>query len=177
LPLSPRHVSLSSDHSGAPALWNRLKLLLLSCSFADHQRSFFLREYSVVSVPRGLSVSFRGVSLERPLKKSMCENSIPEVATHQPGRTSKHEQISRCWSRTLYRHSPLRDMLMRQRKDAPRRPRSKHAQGRSNNFLVSWKTRAGVTLAAAPRSEVVPARVAALFHFLEGSEKTERRPE
>jgi hypothetical protein len=66
---------------------------------------------------------------------------MPEVATQPPSRAQKHWQISRCRSQTFV--SPL--SLARYadapegncRKDTPRRPRSKHAQGPSNALKLS----------------------------------------
>lgn len=81
----------------------------------------------------------------------------------------------------MYRHSFSRDTLTRQKGIVEemllvgRALNTLRGHQTLLSFLVSWKTRAGVTLAAAGRSEVDPARVAALLHILEGSEKAGRR--
>jgi hypothetical protein len=103
---------------------------------------------------------------------------MPEGAIHLPDRAQRHGQISRCRSQTFvsllsftrYADAPEGNC----RKDVPRPLYcTKPAQGPSNAFklLVSWKTRAGVTLSAAGRSEVDPAPVAAHLHVLEGVRK------
>jgi hypothetical protein len=91
--------------------WNRLELLLLSCSCTTHRRSFFYSRILCGLCASRLIRVFSGISLKRPLKKSTYESSMPEVTPWSRVKTRANKQVS---ERELC-HSPSRDTLTRRK--------------------------------------------------------------
>ena len=138
--------------------WNRLELLLLSCSCTTHRRSFFYSRILFWS----LCLPAYPCLFGHFTKKATEEINVREqhagrdalVARKNTGKLAGLGARTLARSLTRYADAPEGSC----RRDTRCRPRLNHALGRSNGHLVSW-SRVGVTLAGLPAFKSFPARV------------------